>query len=329
MQDLLINTWYVAAPEADLAEGKPRRVRMLGLDFVLFRDAAGAIRCLSDVCCHRGGSLGQRDVTAGCVQCAYHGWRFNADGRCVEIPSLGDAGKIPKRARVDAYPVQCRYGLIWVFLGDLPVDERPALPNWLDAFEREPDKYWFMRYEKSQPGINWMRMMENSMDNSHLSFVHPMFGGRIDPRVSEMEITQTQWGAHTGLLMPTTDDSAKPEYMQKLLDKDREPLGVQLEFSLGGMAVIIRQNLAPGVTAVPADDKDAGRRAQYPDLRRAGAHLPDGCGARRENPRLPRARTGRGLCRGGPGQADVYAAIVDRGIAGGGRFPRGRLSPPL
>ena len=248
MQDLLINTWYVAASEAELVEGKPRRVRMLGLDFVLFRDEAGEVRCLSDVCCHRGGSLGQRDITAGCVQCAYHGWRFDAEGRCVEIPSLGEAGKIPRRARVDAYPVQSRYGLVWVFLGDLPASERPVLPDWLDAFAREPDKYWFMRYEKSQPGINWMRMMENSMDNSHLSFVHPMFGGRIDPRVSEMEITQTQWGAHTGLLMPSTDDSAKPEYMQKLLDKDREPLGVQLEFSLGGMAVIIRQNLAPGVT---------------------------------------------------------------------------------
>ncbi len=260
MKDLLINTWYVAMPEAQIEAGKPRRVRMLGLDFVLFRDDAGDLHCLSDVCCHRGGSLGERDLQAGGVQCTYHGWCFDGSGRCTAIPSMGEGARIPGRARVDSYPVQSRYGLVWVFLGDLPEEQRPALPNWLDEFAGKPKTHWFMHYEMSQPEINWMRMMENSMDNSHLSFVHPMFGGRIDPRVSNLEITETDWGAHTGLLMPTTDDSAKPEYMQELLDKDREPLGVQLEFSLAGMAVVIRQNLAPGVsqylftTKTPVDE---------------------------------------------------------------------------
>jgi phenylpropionate dioxygenase-like ring-hydroxylating dioxygenase large terminal subunit len=248
MKDLLINTWYVAAPASEIDADRPRRVRMLGLDFVLFRDADGALHCLSDVCCHRGGSLAERDLTDGCVQCAYHGWTFDGAGRCTGIPSMGEGARVPKRARVDSYPAQEKYGLAWVFLGDLPESERPMLPGWLDAFEGQPDKHWFMQYEKHQPGINWMRMMENSMDNSHLSFVHPMFGGRIDPRVSSMEITDTHWGAHTGLLMPTTDDSAKPEYMQEVLDKDREPMGVQLEFSMAGMCVVIRQNLAPGVS---------------------------------------------------------------------------------
>src|SRR5690606_34941625 len=85
---MLINNWYVAAWSSDVGEA-PYHSRMLGLDFVLFRDREGGIRCVSDVCIHRGGALHRGQVTDGCITCPYHGWEFDAEGRCVKIPAMG------------------------------------------------------------------------------------------------------------------------------------------------------------------------------------------------------------------------------------------------
>ncbi|NBX41688.1 MAG: aromatic ring-hydroxylating dioxygenase subunit alpha, partial [Gammaproteobacteria bacterium] len=126
---MLLNLWYVAALESDVPSDRPLGVRMLGQDLVLFRDAEGVIRALSDVCVHRGGSLCRGKLQAGRVACPYHGWEFDGEGQCVRIPALGDEANLPKRARVDAYPVELRYGLVWVFIGDAKADERPPIPD--------------------------------------------------------------------------------------------------------------------------------------------------------------------------------------------------------
>ncbi|MEO7387433.1 MAG: Rieske 2Fe-2S domain-containing protein, partial [Gammaproteobacteria bacterium] len=116
---MYINFWYAAARSEELT-GQPLKVRMLGQDFVLFRDSSGTVACLADTCVHRGASLGNGKIKDGCIQCTYHGWRFDRDGRCTKIPSLGAGARVPARARVDAYPVIERYGIVFAFLGDLP-----------------------------------------------------------------------------------------------------------------------------------------------------------------------------------------------------------------
>ena len=116
---MFINFWYVAG-RADEISDQPLKRRMLGQDFVLFRDRQGKAHCLSNTCVHRGGSLAGGKVKGDCVQCPYHGWEFNGDGVCQRIPSLGSQAGIPARARVDAYPTEERYGLVFAFLGDLP-----------------------------------------------------------------------------------------------------------------------------------------------------------------------------------------------------------------
>ena len=123
---MFINFWYPTIVSSELTD-QPVKRRMLGLDFVLFRDSDGVARCLSNTCVHRGGSLAGGKIKNGCVECPYHGWQFDGDGRCQRIPSLGPDARIPSRARVDAYPTQERYGLVFAFLGDLPAEERPPL----------------------------------------------------------------------------------------------------------------------------------------------------------------------------------------------------------
>jgi phenylpropionate dioxygenase-like ring-hydroxylating dioxygenase large terminal subunit len=193
---MYINFWYPIIRSEDLGPDKPEKVRVLGVNLVAFRDSRGNARVLSDTCIHRGGSLGgpwelgkNPRIVDGCVVCPYHGWEFNGDGECVNIPSIGYGTKPPPRAKVDAYPVQEKYGIVFAFLGDLPEDERPPMlvideyedPAWRanSVLVLEVDYY----YERS---------IENGLDPAHNEFVHPTHGfqaiNRETYRVREYDV---------------------------------------------------------------------------------------------------------------------------------------------
>jgi phenylpropionate dioxygenase-like ring-hydroxylating dioxygenase large terminal subunit len=171
---MLINNWYVLALSEEIGT-EPVGVHALGQDFVLFRDEVKNVHCLSDTCVHKGGSLCRGTVVDGTVQCPYHGWRYDGAGQCVEIPSLGPDQKIPKRARVDAYPTDERWGWIWVFLGDLPEQERPPLPDFFPEYDAQNGDWRFNR-GKARFECNWVRAIENGVDRTHAVWVHTDFG---------------------------------------------------------------------------------------------------------------------------------------------------------
>ncbi len=200
---MYINFWYPIIRSEDLAPGKPEKVKVLGLNFVAFRDGKNNAHVLSDTCCHRGGSLGGAwsslenapRIVNGCVVCPYHGWEFNGEGKCVNVPSIGYGSKPPARAKVDAYPVEEKYGIVFAFLGDLPEAERPPLL----AIE-----------EYGQPGwransvlildvdFHYERSIENCIDPAHNEFVHPTHGfsgrNRDTYQVNEVEIEEHRQG---------------------------------------------------------------------------------------------------------------------------------------
>ncbi|MEZ5458943.1 MAG: aromatic ring-hydroxylating dioxygenase subunit alpha [Steroidobacteraceae bacterium] len=177
---MYINFWYPMIRSEDLSPGKPEKVKVLGLNFAVFRNAAGEPVVLSDTCVHRGGSLSgpwelgaQPRIVKDCIVCPYHGWEFSADGSCVSIPSIGYATKPPSRAKVDAYPTVERYGIVFAFLGDLPENERPPMleipewdaPGWRANTVITLDLNYY--YERS---------IENGLDPAHNEFVHPTHG---------------------------------------------------------------------------------------------------------------------------------------------------------
>jgi phenylpropionate dioxygenase-like ring-hydroxylating dioxygenase large terminal subunit len=164
---MYINFWYVAERSENLTD-RPVKVRMLGQDFVLFRDPDGIARCLANTCVHRGGSLGAGRLRDGHVECPYHGWQFDGAGRCVRIPSLGIDAAIPARARVDSYPVMERYGLVFAFLGDLPEAERPGI---LEVREWGQPGWTCLPFTFEWP-VNVTRSVENSLDAPHVEWVH-------------------------------------------------------------------------------------------------------------------------------------------------------------
>lgn len=196
---MFINFWYPAVESAALKPGTAQRIRMLGLNFALYRDTNGVAHCLSNVCTHRGGNLGAGKVHNDALACPYHGWRFNGGGECVKIPSLGPVdgvvgGKIPQRTRIDSYPVQEKYGLVFAFLGDLPEAERPPIldiPEWHGA---APDAGWRATIQKFEWDIDYKRSMENSLDPVHNDFVHTTHGASSDDAAYPL-MNETAWGA--------------------------------------------------------------------------------------------------------------------------------------
>lgn len=176
---MYINFWYPVAQSKEIKTDAPLKVQILGLQFVAFRDTDGAAHVLSDTCIHRGGSLGNGTVKDNCVICPYHGWQYDGHGKCVAIPTLVDDKKPPARAKIDSYPTQERYGIVFAFLGDLPESERPPLYE-IDEFEA--DGWRANDIVTFTVNAYYERSIENGLDAAHNEFVHPQQGS---PSISE------------------------------------------------------------------------------------------------------------------------------------------------
>lgn len=191
---MYINFWYPTLLGADLKD-KPVRVRILNHDLVVFRDTHGTAHTLSDTCVHRGGSLARGKLLKDdCIQCPYHGWRYNGEGLCTRIPSIGMHAKIPPRARVDSYPTQEKYGVVFAFLGELPEELRPPIMVIPEYGTRE----WRAQVATFDVEVNYERSIENGLDPAHNEFVHPTHGfsgeRESEYKVNELNPIMSDWG---------------------------------------------------------------------------------------------------------------------------------------
>ena len=207
---LLKNFWYVLAESASVT-ATPVKVRALAQDFALFRRASdGAVVALSDVCVHRMASLSEGKVQGDCIRCPYHGWSYGADGACTHIPANPPGSPVPRRARVDSYPVQERYGWVWVFIGDLPEHERPAIPQ-LDGLD-EPG--WRAVRGEFAWRAGYTRVVENAVDVAHTPFLHQAsFGNADDPVMPPYEVVATPHALSATVVLA----SPKPRGMSRLV----------------------------------------------------------------------------------------------------------------
>ena len=136
----LRNYWYPIMPLDWLApkeKHRPTHCRLLGNDIALFHDAKGDLAAVDAVCPHRGAllTLGWCDVfRPGTLTCRYHGWTFDGTGKCVASLTDGPDSKIPNVARVRSYPVQKKYGAIWIYPGSQPAPAlEESLPHLADV----------------------------------------------------------------------------------------------------------------------------------------------------------------------------------------------------
>ena len=190
-QKVLRRFWYPVMPDALLDGGKPVPFRLLGQDIVLWRAGEGPA-AVADLCPHRGArlSLGFLDHDAPdgpLIACPYHGWAFGADGRCRKVPQAHDPMRGMKGG-TRGHHAALRYGWVWVALDD-PIMPIPEIAEAADPRFRRIDEF---HEDWDVPGL---RLMENSFDMAHLSYVHAAtFGILEEPRPAPVDIEHTPWG---------------------------------------------------------------------------------------------------------------------------------------
>jgi phenylpropionate dioxygenase-like ring-hydroxylating dioxygenase large terminal subunit len=165
MFDLLPNFWTPVLPVAEIQD-TPVAVEVAGEKLVLFRNSQGEIGALLDRCPHRGAALSLGRVGEnGCIECPYHGWQFDKDGSCNHVPLNNPAEINLSKLSTVSLSTLVVAGLVWVFTGQ---GERPHLQV-PESLMRSPESY-FIHYEIWD--THWTRIVENSMDYAHVSFVH-------------------------------------------------------------------------------------------------------------------------------------------------------------
>lgn len=165
--ELLRRYWHPVAAAAELTDEKPvRAVKILNEELVVYRNRQGEYGVVGEHCPHRLASLAYGRVDGEGIRCPYHGWKFDHTGRCLEQPAEPPDGTFKDRIKHVAYPVQYLGGLIYAYLGPAPA---PLLPRW-DVLVWEHGRRWIVK--ESIIDCNWLQPMENSVDPSHLYWLH-------------------------------------------------------------------------------------------------------------------------------------------------------------
>jgi phenylpropionate dioxygenase-like ring-hydroxylating dioxygenase large terminal subunit len=163
---LLRGYWQPAALVDELMGPRPvKAVRLLGEDFVLFRDERGRCGLLERACPHRGADLAYGRLEDGGLRCAFHGWLFDVTGKCLETPAEPEGSPLCAKVRSRAHPVVERSGILFAYLGE---GEPPAFPSF-DCFVA-PDAYTFAF--KGYWDCNWLQATEVGIDPAHTSYLH-------------------------------------------------------------------------------------------------------------------------------------------------------------
>src|SRR5262249_11097599 len=162
----------------------PLARRILGRPLVVFRDGRGAVHALSARCPHRGADLGRGSVVDGCVQCPFHGWRFDGAGRCVRIPSQPEGLKIASQARVASFPLLERDGVLWIWMGS--DGTMPSAPP--PAAEAPSARYARIFFAAHLCAAPFLAVLENFFDQAHVPFIHASFGRNQDTLVARQQI---------------------------------------------------------------------------------------------------------------------------------------------
>ncbi len=147
-------------------DGDPVEVRLLGENLVAFRDTDGGIGMVAALCPHRSAPLFYGRNEEHGLRCVYHGWKFDVEGACVDMPSEPSESAFKEKVPVLAYPTQEWAGIVWTYMG--PKNLMPGLPE--VEFGRVPDAQRYVT--KYRHNGNWVQAMEGDADSSHVGFLH-------------------------------------------------------------------------------------------------------------------------------------------------------------
>jgi phthalate 4,5-dioxygenase len=180
MGDLFRQYWMPAMLAEELPENDcaPVRVKILSERLIAFRDSQGRYGLMDEFCAHRGVSLWfGRNEESG-LRCAYHGWKYDVTGQCIEVPSEPESGNFCANVKLRAYPLVKVGDILWTYMGD--PQTRPPLPEFEFVHVPPEQTYTSKRWQE----CNWLQALEGGIDSSHVTFLHsgqlnsdPLFKG--------------------------------------------------------------------------------------------------------------------------------------------------------
>jgi Phenylpropionate dioxygenase and related ring-hydroxylating dioxygenases, large terminal subunit len=186
----LARFWYPIAYADELDAGKPLARTLLDEPLIAYRTTGRRIVVARDLCIHRGVPLHLGWQEGDELVCAYHGFRYGADGRCTAIPAQPDL-PVPKKLCLSVVASVEHLGLVWVCLDPAP-GAAPALPDWPQL---SAPAYRMMHAEPQEWACTPGRQLENFIDVAHFSWIHTgTFGNRDQPEVPPYEVERTATG---------------------------------------------------------------------------------------------------------------------------------------
>ena len=168
MGTLLRRFWMPALLSSELPErdGPPKKLRIMGEDLLAFRDTNGRIGIVEPHCPHRGANLYfGRNEECG-LRCSFHGWKYDVEGNCVDLPTSLPESNYKDTIKLVAYPTREWGDIIWVYMG--PREEMPELPQLELGLVPPAHRY----VSKKWQDCNWVQSLEGAIDTAHFSFLH-------------------------------------------------------------------------------------------------------------------------------------------------------------
>ena len=172
MGELFRRFWIPALLSEELPgpDCPPVRVTLLGEQLIAFRDTQGRVGLLDRYCAHRGADLFYGRNEESGIRCVYHGWKFDTEGRCLEVPNAPVPQAFRDRCKLTAYPVQESGGMLWTYMG--PAELKPELPHY--NFLQAPASHYYVN--KFFVEGNYFQSMEGEADSGHVGFLHRFVG---------------------------------------------------------------------------------------------------------------------------------------------------------
>lgn len=169
MGEYLRRYWLPVALSRELPEpdGPPLRAEILGEKLLAFRDTQGRVGLIEPACAHRGADLFYGRNEESGIRCIYHGWKYDVEGRCIEMPNVPPGAAYHGKISIKAYPTREAGELVWAYLG--PRERMPqALPQLEVAVLPPAHRYVSKRLQQ----CNWAQSVEGALDTAHFSFLH-------------------------------------------------------------------------------------------------------------------------------------------------------------
>ncbi len=217
MGELFRRFWIpvMLAEEVPGADSTPVRLNVLGEKLVAFKDSEGKVGILDAYCPHRGAPMFfGRNEECG-LRCVYHGWKFDVNGKCVDLPNSPEGETYKDKVSIASYPAVEKAGMIWAYMG--PKDKQPPMPafDWLDM---PAENLYVMKFVLK---CNYLQGMEGDYDPSHAGYLH----STLDGNASNQAVIVGQVG--------NTFEDPMPRY-------------VDIEDTDGGIEMISKANLSSG-----------------------------------------------------------------------------------